>query len=183
MVAVLAVVSVAQQAHALSIWAEHDGGVAIAGLPGYLGYTVYLKSDDPANPAGGWAGSFDGPMNQLKIAGTIDTPTRTLSSALGAEEPKDSHFLLFDADMLIATAPSESAVHLDGIFGIGVAARQQDLPFAYLVIADGDQVAMSGQSSDPDGQQAFDTNIVIPEPASLMLLGLGGMGVLLRRRR
>jgi len=181
MMAVLSL-AVAAQAQPFTIWAEHDGGVPIAGLPGYTGYTVFLKTDDPANPAAGWAGSFNGPLNQQQVAGVLDTPTMTLASALATPD-QDSHFLLFDADLLIATSPTESASHLDGIFGISVPARQQDLAFAYLVIPDGEQVVMTGQTSDPNGLFAFDTNIVIPEPATLLVLGLGGVGVLLRRRR
>lgn len=192
----VAVLALATAANALNITAVDDGGVPVAGLAGYSGYTVSLVTDTAGQPAGAWDGGFFGPMNQIKAFGALSTPTMTNAAFLAGDIGKDSHFLLTDAQIIVpsggaptedggAVAPGSLGTFLTGIFAIDNAARQDTLPFAYLVIPDGQQVHMLGGTSDPAGQTLFpiDLWIGIPEPASLILLGLGGLGVLVRRRR
>ncbi len=163
----------------LAIWAEHDAGVSIPALPGYRGYTVFLRSSDPASPAAAWEGSFDGPMNQVLLGGVAATPSMSVARYLGADLPADSHFLLFDeTDMVIVHAPEESGTFLRGTFGITVPARRQDLPLAYLVIPDGGQVVMTGGTTDPQGRQALPIYLVVPEPTAAWMLAAGGLALL-----
>ena len=142
----------------ISVWV--DPGVSLGS--GLYSYTVHLVGSSPDFVAGGWAGSFDGPLNQIRLAGVVDTPTLTTASLLDeADRQRDSHLLLWDADLNSVESPHESDTQLGGIFGIGVPARRQDLPFAQLVIAEGDTVTMTGQTSDPQGTAAIDTNVTI----------------------
>jgi len=181
----IVVLSVATFASAATIVPQITNVVAAPqGLAGYTAYEVSLVSDDAAVPAAGWGGVFAGPMNQILAFGALPTPTLTNADFLVGtnNREQDSHFLLHDADLLVATAPAETANSLTGIFGIAVSARMQSLPLAWIVIADGNTVVMSGESAGPAGEGPFQTDLIIPEPATLGLLVLGGL-VALRRRR
>ena len=152
------------------IVAYHDAGVPVDGLPGFKGYTVFFTSSDPSNPQAGFQGSFDGPMNQLQAFGAMDTPTLTLAEHLGADIAKDSHFLLYDDEILwILTEegkPHETAAHLGGTFSIWPSNRSEPKPFAYLVIPDGQQVTMSAKVGDSAAILNL-VDLVIPQPPSL----------------
>lgn len=178
MIALLGLVAVAQAGVAVVV----DPGVDVGS--GLTSFTVRLVADDPADTVTSWQGSFDGPMNQVKELGIIDTPT--LDRAVGplANEEQDSHLLLHLGDLLIETSPSETAVYLGGTFGIKPAATAQDLAFAQIVLRTGDEVLLSGTASNATGVKfSTDALIVVPEPATMLLLGIGGIGALIRRRR
>ena len=182
-VAMIAVLTLATLAQA-EIWVEVDPGVNVG--DGLTSYTVHLVADTDANKATAWDGSFIGPMNQIWFGGVMPTPTMTNASFLGDDIVKDSHFLLFDDDLLTARAPNETETApdgvLDGAFGIAPSAALQDLPLAQIVLAQGEEVLMIGSAADGMGRR-FDFEVLIPEPATLSLLGFGLAGILLRRRR
>ena len=162
-----------------ALMVQVDPGVPVDG--GLTSYTVRLVASVADDIATAWDGSFDGPMNQLKAFAVLDTPTMTNAAHLGADIVKDSHFLLADDELIIVNTPSESAVQLDGTFAIKPASVGMDLELAQIVIAAGSTVVMSGEAANSAGTK-FATNAVIPEPASLSLLILGGLGLIRRRR-
>ena len=178
-IAVLLAVSFAQA----TVIAVHDGGTPVASLPGYTGYVVSLVSDtadDPAGYTGVPPDGMNGPMNQVLFAGSLPTPTLTFASLL-ADPTQDSHFLLLDTDIIAVTAPNETGSYLGGEFAILVAARSNPLPLALVVIPDGQQVVLTGTAGDA-APNIFPVNLVIPEPLTLTLLGVGGLALIRRRR-
>ena len=186
-IAVLLAVPFAQA----TVIATHDGGNPTAGLPGYTSYIASLVSDtadDPAGYTGVPPAGMNGPMNQIMAFGALATPTMTNANLIGppfGETWQDSHFLLLDTDLLVVTTPSETATYLGGEFAILVAARSNPLPLALVVIADvppGQQVVLTGTAGDA-GANIFPVNLVIPEPLTLTLLGVGGLALIRRRRR
>ena len=178
-IAVLLAVPFAQA----TVIAVHDDGNPTAGLPGYTSYIVSLVSDTADDPAG-YTGGMDGPMNQIMAFGALATPTMTNAGLIGTpfgEPHQDSHFLLYDPDLLIVVTPNESPVYLGGEFAIVVAARSNPLPLALLVLADGQQVHLTGTAGDA-AADIFPVDLIIPEPLTLTLLGVGGLALIRRRR-
>lgn len=136
---------------------------------GLYSFTVHLVGSSPSFVAGGWNGSFDGSLNQIRALGSLNTPTMDNAELIAppyGEPEEDSHLLLYNADILVAVAPNESMDHLAGSFAIKVGARQQDLPFAQIVLAAGGSVEMTGQVSDSGAQYTFPTEVTISAPAS-----------------
>ena len=177
MIAVLALATVAQA----GLVVEVDPGVGVGG--GLTSYTVRLVADASEDMAAAFDGSFDGPMNQFKAAGILDTPSLTNADYLiTTEKAQDSHFLLYDADLIPVELPNESPTQLAGIFSFNVSIRLENLALAQIVLAEGETVVLTGTAANAVGTK-FDTNATIPEPATLALLGIGGLGVLIRRRR
>jgi hypothetical protein len=171
---------------AWQIWPEHDGGVPVGALPGYKEYMVYLVSDDPSNPAAAWSGSFDGPINQDSPLSVVDGHLRPDPICIipPCRSPfEDSYFFFYENEILAPEIFVDTVDRLAGGFAIWGDVRQQQLPLAHLVIADGQQVVMSGHVTDPYGQGLFSTDLIIPEPAAGALLALGALALIRRRRR
>ena len=164
------------------VTAYHDGGVPVAGLPGYKGYTVFFTTGNPSNPPAGFEVYFDGPLNQIKAFETLDTPTMTLAQHLGEDIEKDSHILFFDEQFNPVVYPGESESQLfSGSIAIWPEYRLEPMPLAYLVIADGDKVVLSGVAGNASAN-IYPQHLIIPEPVSLAFLALGGLAMIRRRR-
>ena len=171
-----------------TVTAVHDGGTPTAGLPGFTSYVVSLVSDNAQLPAG-FNGvtpqGFNGPMNQIMAFGALATPTLTNANLIGppfGNPWEDSHFLLLDTDILSAIAPAENATYLGGSFSVKVAARCNPLPLALIVIQGANTVVLTGVATDAAAAVNFPLNLVIPEPLTLSLLGVGALALIRRRR-
>ena len=184
--ATLVVLSMASFAGA-TVTAVHDGGNPTGGLPGYTSYIVSLVSDNAQLPAG-FNGvtpcGFNGPMNQIMAFGVLPTPTLTNANLIPPPDlpTQDSHFLLLDTDILSAVPPAETGTYLGGAFSIKVAARSNPLPLALIVVQTGNTVVMTGTATDDLAAVNFPVNLVIPEPLTLSLLGVGALALIRRRR-
>ena len=131
------------------------------------------------------------------------TATSTLDSTSYATAI-DTHFLVVLADLLIITTPNEDVslapsaeatdavppydlyadtdfgAYLTGTFAVdGV----PSLALAYLVVPTDSVVTLDFFMSGAKGGEHIDTSFVVPEPASMSLLALGGLALLRRRSR
>ena len=111
----------------------------------------------------------------------------------------DSHYLFNSGDLLTVIAPNESNDlssppddgfgDLWGAFGINPGAAGASVDIAYLVgLAGTSTVANVAAAGDLDAKTSFEfdidfgSGVIIPEPASMALMGLGGLLLLVRRR-
>jgi len=166
-----------------------------ATVAGMTSYTVYLVGDAPGKEASAFDGKFIGPMNQVWFGGAAPTPIMdSITGLLGADIVNDSHLLLAPSDMAVARAPAEDGPGLGSYLSdtgntssmaIGIVGASQvlNLPFAQIVVPDGDEVVMVGNLAKKDTSQGVPVNVIIPEPATLSMLFLGGVAALIRRRR
>ena len=194
--AVLCMVTAAQAAVNVNIV---NNGAPAAGL---TSYTVQLVADTPAEATTAFDGRFDGDMNQVwELSGVVKTPAldRAVGPMTPVEEASDSHFLFLLNQLTVVDTPLEdgpgAGTYLAGddgaggvknaVFGLKPATVQQTLDLAQIVISDNavNPVYLNGLLSDGAGAKTILDQVLIPEPASMALLGLGGVVALIKRRR
>ena len=98
----------------------------------------------------------------------------------------DSHFLLSYGDISAAygSGASESLEHLFGDFTVYSSGQKQALPLAQIVTYRDVPVSYDLRFTDVnDETHEFQGSFVTPEPASMVVLMLGGLGLAARRRR
>ncbi len=159
--AIIAVLGLATVAQA-SVTVVVDNPVDLG--DGYQSTLVHLVADCEEDIVTAVDCSFDGPMNQIgALGGAMPTPTLTNAAFLDevTERPWDTHFMLFDTEMLVARTPNESVVLLDGAFGIKPESTALDLVLAQIVLAAGETVAISGQAANATGE-TFDLSMSPP---------------------
>jgi len=160
---------------------------------GLSSYTVRLVADVEEDQASSFDGAFTGPMNQVWVGGAA-TPTLTVASALSPDEAaRDSHLLLFDAELSTVFPPSEdgpgTGSYLGGpggghmAIGINAPAQSLDLAFAQIVVPDGQMVVLEGDFGLNDTGRGVHLVAVVPEPATLVLLAAGACLAFRRRVR
>ena len=181
MTLVLGVIMTLAMAAPADLVAIVDPGVDLGG--GLISYTVRMVADSPADQLDGFDGTFQGTLNQIKAFGTLDTPTLTNADFLTPDEQaRDTHFLLWDTELnVVLTAPNETSSLLNGVFTIHVAAQEQDLAFAQIVLPEGETALLTGEASNASGT-VFDVSTVIPEPMTVSLLSVGVVFILRRRK-
>ena len=181
MTLVLGVIMTLAMAAPASLVVVVDPGVDRGG--GLISYTVHMVADSAADQLVGFDGSFQGTLNQIKKDGTEDTPTLTNAEKLTADEQaRDTHFLFLDTDLFISlTPPNETTSLLNGVFTLKVAAQEEDLAFAQIVLTEGETAQLTATLSPASGD-AFDVSTTIPEPMTVSILSVGVVFVLRRRK-
>ena len=115
----------------------------------------------------------------------------------------DTHFLVVTGDLLIVEAPSEDTTmpsaeasdadpsflpfaethfgtELTGTFAVDAVPT---LDLAQIVVPFGETVTLNLFMSGTSGGEVISTSFLVPEPATMGLLAVGGLGVLIRRRK
>ncbi|HUU59079.1 MAG TPA: PEP-CTERM sorting domain-containing protein [Phycisphaerae bacterium] len=140
--------------------------------------------------SGGYA--IEGNTVQVLLMGFLPTPTMTNAQYLGADLARDTHFLVYDADIGAGTAPGETDTSLYGAWTItelsGKRAQIMDLvqivvPFCKYVDYEIKVSHFNAELGTSVSQEFSGQLHGIPEPGTLALLGLGGLAAVLRRRR
>jgi hypothetical protein len=207
----LAVALLANAAGAMTLDLTDEGPLGIndgAGNP--LAYVVVsVVGDSASEKPNAWDGVVSGPLHQLTATDDSGfSPVEVLSPTLDfwggdSDEVVDSHFLVYSANLVPITAPYEgndgslgttafpphhegydNGTGLGGIFA-DTTADSQTWDVAYLVGVIDTTVNINAEIGAPN----FDKLVVdqdytfVPEPATLSLLGLGGLATLIRRKR
>lgn len=164
----------------LTINATEDSGIGVNAFRG-----GFLDAEVSMNQVG----AFDGAM---------DTPTMDNVGYLTPEEAAiDTHFLFEGDDLITVVSPSEE---LDGTTISGDFAfpdfKGADVPLIQIALADAytdplwmDDEATTGlieydiYTAGPGLPETGFSGFIVPEPATMTLLAIGGLGALIRRKR
>ena len=183
LLAMVAVVGLATVAQA-SVTVETERVATINGLEVYHVHLVATHDDQVT----AFDGQFTGPLHQVwQFNGVLQTPTLSIVDPSYTDEDlaQDSHFMFTDDQLIVVEAPNEDGpdfgTYLRGIFGILPEATADDLLFAQIVLPAGESAVLEGIAADAEGDK-FPLSAVIPEPATLSLLVLGGLALLRRKR-
>ena len=151
-------------------------------------YDGTIFGDPPGSPT----------LYQVKAFGALPTPTLTNAAFLSAlQSGYDTHFDQLDTDIVIGRLPTEdqtiplgmflghmegSGTFLDGAWSrSAIAGMQSPLQLAQVVVSAGGGFWLTGAAAD-GVDTTWPLNHLIPEPATMVLLVLGGFGLIRRRR-
>jgi len=152
---------------------------------GLVSYEVHLVADNEDDIVTAWQGSISGPLNNILFAGVLPTPSLDNAAFLGTDASSDSHFMFTNDQLIPIDVPTETDLgggewSLSGTFGFKPAVQTEDLLLAQVVLPQGATATMTSKAGRSDGV-LFDTNAVIPEPASIGLVAMAGLLALRRR--
>jgi len=173
-------------------------GAPDAALTGFTAWQVNVESADGANISAVDV-MFTGAMNQrwsdTNFDGTADpTPVGPPGNGRG-----DSHLTPI-AGALVASAPAEDntfsgslgvvgafeyglGTFMSGAWGIPGASQTNTAQIAYVVVPDGELVVFNYAIATQTGTFEGSSNIIIPEPSTMLMAGMGLVGLAFRRRR
>ncbi len=158
-------------------------------------YEIVLDGVGVTAFEGDFVGTF---VQQKAYDAPIDTPDLEFVDVAGTlvTSTNDTHFNFLPDELLAVAGPYETANTLGGTFGIAPAAQGTPLSLATINLGS-DQGELFFSPNGAGG--TFDVNatvadasgaeyemvgtFVVPEPATMSLLGLGGLAVLRRRRK
>ena len=155
--------------------------------PGLVGFTTYIIN---GNVTGG--GVVEGastqlvaPLNDLSQLMVGATTYADLNGFLAVPAQDTQTPWITNTDVLSALANETTAAHnTDWAFigGVGNPNALPSTPILQVCLPSASSATLNGLILSGGAQTPF-APLVIPEPASLALLGMGGLGVLLRRKR
>jgi len=188
-VAVLALATAAQATLTMSVEVAAD---PTPGVPGYVTYNLVATGDATEWPGGftiliGGDGQVCRQVNPYTLS-TIFADNNTVFPAVGEDPLADTQFPWDSSGLAtIAASNSESGTHLKGDWAFLGGPPSESVVVAQ-VCTDGQVtyegiVVMVEAGGGPQVGEPRDIGGVIPEPATLALLAIGGCGVLLRRKR
>ena len=202
-VSILVVLAFATAAHAAVSATAAQTNAPTVGLAGYTTYTVSVTTsvgtegfdiflDDMASGAGTQGAAVPGALSQQVIPlpnfPTVYQDNNVLMPGFALNPAHDTQvmFLLATVTTLVndTNLNDESTGFLKASFS-WTTPQGTVTPVAQVVLANGLGLYCQGNALLNDGgtYKLAPYSIFLPEPASLALLGIGGLGVLLRRKR
>ncbi len=159
-------------------------------LPEHTAYKLWFSGEQLTS----LRGRFEGPMNQVWFAYALPTPMLETANFLGADIEKDSHLLFLADELIPIRTPAEDGPGTgswlsntdntkDFVFGIKGDFQSDPRDIAWIVVPDGQIVVANLSVTSVQAPTArWLPEIVIPEPVTVALLGLGAAALVSRRR-
>jgi hypothetical protein len=167
-------------------------------LTGFTAWQVNVESVDGANISAvdvlftgkmnqRWSDTdFDGVANPTPVGppgnGRGDSHLTPIAGALVASAPTEDN--TFEGSLGIVGAFEYGlGTFMSGAWGIPGASQSNTANIAYVVVPDGELVVFNYAIATATGTFEGSSNIIIPEPSTMLMAGMGLVGLAFRRRR